>query len=308
MKNRRIIGMDIGGTKTAAGVVDSNGIVDRLIVQASPFSSGIDAVKRMVKDVLKELLSSHFEDVAGVGVAASGRIDPESGRVVGGVPLCDGYIGLGLRDFIEKTVSLPVHVENDANAAAFAEYKLGAGRGAHRLLCLTVGTGIGGGIVIDGKLLRGKGNAGEIGHIIIEHDGRPCPCGQRGCLETYVSRKVIQAEIADAIRRRKIKTALNPDSLTTEDLISLIREEEPESLAIFNKCMDYLATGITNCINTIDPDTIVLSGQLSLLGDVLVESLTSRIRFPVRITIGELVNHAGLIGAALAAYERIVGV
>ncbi len=216
-----------------------------------------------------------------------------------GVLLADDYIGFPIVETIQRELKLPVYIENDANAAAFAEYSLMKGDRPHRLVFITIGTGIGGGIIIDGKLFRGQGNAGEIGHICVERNGRPCRCGRRGCLETYVSRKQLQEEIEKILPDKNHSMP----SLDTETIIHLITANQPDVMKIFHEQMDYLAAGLENLFNIVDPDLVVLGGELSKLGNILVTSLQARLLRPIKIIISHSGNDAGIIGAALLAVE-----
>ncbi len=183
MEKQLAIGIDLGGTKLSAALVDEQGDTKDFIIQSSQFDKGLEAVFNGVIEVIHQLKQPIHGRVVAIGIAATGSIEPQSGTIIGMIPLCDGYIGFPLREKVQQRINLPVIVENDANAAAYAEYRVGAGQNAKRLVCMTIGTGIGGGIVIDGQLLRGSGYAGEIGHMVVVKNGRRCACGRRGCLE-----------------------------------------------------------------------------------------------------------------------------
>jgi glucokinase len=300
-----IIGIDLGGTKIAAALVEREGTCGKTLVLSAPFDKGVDAIAETIVTMINELRSDADQYVAGVGIAASGRVDTSTGDIIGGVPLCEGYIGFEMGQAIRSRVNLPVWLDNDANAAAFAEYKIGAGRNAKRLVCITIGTGIGGGIVIDGKLIRGNGNAGEIGHMVIDPEGPPCGCGRRGCLEQFVSRKRLAEELAEAIRAGKIRTDITPDDISTEEIIKLVKGGNSVAREIFDRQMHYLALAIDNLVNIIDPDVIVISGQISKLGGELLNTLREKMNFDVPLKTSTLGNTAGLIGAALLGYGEI---
>ena len=305
MRNKIAVGIDLGGTKTSGALVDGAGNTYNFIIESSKFNKGINTVYKTLSSTIKKLILGSSQEIIGIGIAASGRIDPHTGTIVGGVPLCEGYIGFPIREKLFNEFHIPVVVENDANAAAYAEYRLGAGQNSNCLLCITIGTGIGGGIIINGKILRGKGNGGEIGHIVIEKNGRLCNCGRKGCLETYVSRKCLEDEIFFAIERGTLKTKLNPQKITTKDIIKLIKDGNPIVMKIFNRQLEYLAVGIENLINTIDPDLILISGQLSKLGNILINLLKSKIRFPVELKVASLGSESGVVGAGLIVIQRI---
>jgi glucokinase len=303
MSEDYVIGVDLGGTKISAALVGRNGKTSDILLRSSSFNNGIDSVFNSLVKIINDVRESGKDhNIRGIGIAASGRIDNESGAVVGGVALCDGYIGFPLKEKITEKFNIPVCVLNDANAAAFAEYKIGAGKSSRRLLCITVGTGIGGGIVINGELFTGRGNAGEIGHLIIVKDGRICSCGQSGCLEKYVSRKIMAQEISIDLYPEK---ARNSPVISTEEIIEMIKDKNPVALKIFNRQMEYLATGIRNVVNTIDPDLILISGQLSNLGNILLTSLKKNLPRGLNLEIAGLGSHAGLSGAALYTFSTI---
>lgn len=304
MEKQLAIGIDLGGTKLSAALVDEQGNTRDFIIQSSQFDKGLESVLNGLNDVIHRLKNPPRGKVVAIGIAATGSIEPQSGTIIGMVPLCEGYIGFPLREKLQRRINLPVIVENDANAAAYAEYRIGAGQNAKRLVCITIGTGIGGGIVIDGQLLRGRGYAGEIGHMVVVKDGRRCACGRRGCLERYVSRKILEQEIIRALKSGKLKLRVKPRKLTTEEIIKLIKSKEPAVTEILERQLDYLATGIENLIYLIDPDKILISGQFAELGEILIKSLAARVSKPVQIGIAKLGNKAGLIGAGLIALEH----
>ncbi|MCX7766424.1 MAG: ROK family protein [Candidatus Sumerlaeia bacterium] len=304
MEKELAIGIDLGGTKLSAAIVDEQGNTRDFIIQSSQFDKGLEAVFRGVIDVIQRLKQPPRGKVVAIGIAATGSIDPRTGTIIGMIPLCEGYIGFPLRKKVEQAINLPVVVENDANAAAYAEYQIGAGKNASRLVCITIGTGIGGGIIIEGQLLRGTGNAGEIGHMVVVKDGRRCACGKRGCLETYVSRKILEKDINRALKRGKLSLRRKLHKLTTEEIIKLIKSREPIVLEIVERQLEYLAIGVENLINLIDPDRILISGQFAELGEMLIKGLVARVTKSVQIEIAKLGNKAGLIGAGLIALEQ----
>lgn len=301
-KNFNAIGIDLGGTKTAVGVVSADGIIIRKKVVTSPWDKGMAKVVSTICSIILELMDNSIETI---GIAAGGRVDYEKGIVSDGVPLADDYLGYPLADMISKAIHRPVILENDANAAAMAEYRIIDPPKPDRMVGITIGTGIGGGIIIEGKLFRGSGNAGEIGHICIQKAGRKCACGRSGCLETYVSRKLLQSEIAKLIQPGKVVLPETHDMLDTDAMIKLIQSGHPDVMKIFHQQLDYLACGIESIINTMDPDLIVLGGEIARLGDALCDGIKSRLLRPVNLKTSALGNDAGLIGAALLAFEKL---
>ena len=299
------IGVDLGGTKTAIGLVSSDGKIKSKRIITSNWEKGTAHLVSNIIFHIQRILELTDKSVRAVGVAASGRVDLNQGIVFDGVPLAEDYIRYPISAEIEKAVNLPVFIENDANAAAFAEYCLMKTNHPKRLVFLTIGTGIGGGIIIDGKLYRGSGNAGEIGHICVEKHGKRCPCGRSGCLEMYASRKVLQEEIQKLIDDRMCYLPEGYDSLNTDGIIELIRSKNPEVLQVFDRQLDYLACGIETVFHTIDPDLMVIGGEIARLGTILTDGLKSRLCGQINLRTSKLKNDAGLIGGALLALHSI---
>lgn len=300
LQNSAAIGVDLGGTKTSLGLVSYSGNVSSKKIITSRWNQGAAAVVSDIIFEAKKIIDASHRSVAAIGVAASGRVNQEQGMIFDGIPLATDYFNFPLMDQIATALSLPVVIENDANAAAYAEYFFMKDNPPQRLVVLTIGTGIGGGIVIEGKLLRGQGNAGEIGHICIVPDGRKCRCGRTGCLEAYVSRKLLEQEIAQYLPSFGLASL----SLTTDTMIELIKSNHPEVMTIFHRQMDYLACGLVTIFNIIDPDLLVLGGELARLGNILIENLHQRLLRPIHIKTSKLGNDAGMIGAALLAMEQ----
>lgn len=297
--------VDLGGTKLSAAVIDNNYIIHDKIVTSSFFDKGISAVfENLINTVSGLIGKSGAKNISGVGIAASGRIDSSRGKIIAGVPLCEGYIGFELGKKSESKLGKPVIVENDANAAAYAEWAVGGGKKARRLVCITIGTGIGGGIVIDGNLISGYGNAGEIGHINVVKNGLCCGCGGRGCLEKYFSRKILQDEIMSLIKSGKISINTKDKNISTGEIISLIKSGNFTAINAFKNGISYLAIAIETLVNVIDPDLILLSGEISKLGKILTDEIKRQIRFDVKIAPAKLKNDAGLTGAGILALKK----
>jgi N-acylglucosamine-6-phosphate 2-epimerase len=297
MKSRVAIGIDLGGTKTAIGMVNYSGEVKSKIIISSKWNEGTGSIVSQIISEIQKIMQSADCPIHAIGIAASGRVNRELGVIFDGVPLAKDYFNFPFKDQISQALDLPVITENDANAAAYAEYSTMKDHPPQRLVMLTIGTGIGGGIVIDGKLLRGQGNAGEIGHICIEQNGRKCRCGRTGCLEAYVSRKLLEQEILEYLPR----VGLSSLSLTTDTMIEFIKSNHPEVMKIFHRQMDYLACGLETIFNLIDPDVLVFGGEIARLENILIENLQQRLLRPICIQTSKLGNEAGMIGAALLA-------
>jgi glucokinase len=304
------IGVDVGGTKIAAGVVDDEGTILVENRAESP-AEDVAQIEKTIADLVGELRADH--EIAGVGVGAAGFIDQHRARVLFAPNLA--WKDLDLKDDLEKLLDLPVVVENDANAAAWGEFRFGAAIEDDDLLLVTIGTGVGGGIVLDGQLLRGSyGVAAEIGHIRVVRDGIECGCRNLGCLESYGSGTALVREAraaaaadpayaADVIARaggdpQAIKgtmvseAALDGDAFARDQLATL---------------GGWLGEGIATLTAVLDPAVVALGGGVAAAGDLVLEPvraayrahLTGRGHRPeAEFRVAELGNKAGLIGAA----------
>jgi len=307
------VGIDIGGTKIAGGVVAEDGtIVEQLRVSTPVDTAALaDAVAGMVG----ELASRH--DVHAVGVAAAGFIDA-SRSVIIHAPNID-WTNAPLRADLEGRIGRPVTLENDANAAGWGEYRFGAGRASTNMVMLTLGTGVGGAVVTDGALLvGGNGIGGELGHIRFIRGGRPCGCGQNGCLEQYASGRALQREIAEIADAGGIGDALaaarNADGIVPGAAMSrLVREGDAGALEAVNRVATALGEACGEFQAVLDPNLFVIGGGVAQLGERLLEpvrlayetSLPGYGDRPVaEFAIATLGNDAGLIGVADLAGRR----
>lgn len=310
------IGVDVGGTKVAAGVVDEAGNILARARRPTPSASPAD-VERTIADLVGELRADH--DVEAVGIGAAGFIDAERATVLFAPNLA--WRDEPLRDEVAKLVGLPVVVENDANAAAWGEYRFGAGQGEEHLVCVTVGTGIGGGIVLSGELYRGRfGIGAEFGHMQVVLDGRRCGCGQRGCWEQYCSGRALlheAREIADVQREYGARLLElgngEPEGIEAPEVTKAAREGDPAALACFEEVGMWLGQGLANLASILDPAVFVVGGGVADAGELLLgparrvfaAHLTGSTHRPhAEIRLAALGNEAGLVGAADLARHR----
>jgi glucokinase len=310
------IGVDIGGTKVAGGVVDEQGAVLDLTRRDTP-GTDVAATEAVIADVVRELAGRH--QVSAVGIGAAGWIANDRATVLFSPHLA--WRDEPLRDALAGVIGMPVMVENDANAAAWAEYRFGAARGARVVVMVTLGTGIGGGLVVSGVLYRGAHGVGcEYGHMSIVPDGRRCACGNRGCWEMYASGTALArdarelAAIAPVAARRLMQLADgDPDRLTGPLVTQAAREADPAAIDIYTTMGRWLGRGLANLAAVIDPTMFVIGGGVSEAGDLLLaparqafaESLTGRgFRPAAEIRSAELGPLAGLVGAADLARRR----
>jgi len=304
------IGVDVGGTKIAAGVVDEEGrVVDRRRV-ATPVATS-DALDEGIVALLASLRAVH--QVSGVGIAAAGFVDERRAtvRFAANLPWRDHP----LRDILAKHVDVPVIVENDANAAAWAEYRFGAGRGVADVVLIALGTGLGAGIVIDGRLVRGAwGIAAEPGHMRLVPDGRPCGCGLRGCWEQYASGSALLRQARLMIEEEPHATAAllrsaggDPAALTGQMISAAAHAGDPAAQELLAETGRRLGEGIATVAAMLDPAVVVIGGGVSEAGEVLLAparqtylALLSGAAFRPQLEIraAQLGNDAGIVGAA----------
>ncbi len=310
------LGVDLGGTNIAIGLVDEKFNIllkDKVPTDAHrPTSDIMDDIAELCKTIINRL-GITFNEIAHVGIAAPGSIDPVKGivRYCNNIPMVDYPIVAELKNRIPVN---KVYLENDANAAALAEAKAGAGKGYSDLVMITLGTGVGGGVVIGGKLYSGFNYCGaELGHTVIEFGGKPCTCGRRGCFEAYSSatglinmtkekmEKYHESVMWDIVNH-KIE---NVDGLTA---FKAARKNDKAGTEVVNTYIKYLACGLTNMINIFQPEVLCIGGGVCGEGDYLLKPLVKLIRKEEygaenqinfsQIKIAELGNSAGIIGAA----------
>jgi glucokinase len=310
------IGVDIGGTKVAAGVVDDEGKVIDTTRRLTP-GHDVRETEDVIAEVVAELSARH--EVSAVGIGAAGWIGADRATVLFSPHLA--WRNEPLRDALAEAIGVPVVVENDANAAAWAEYRFGAARDARVAVMVTLGTGIGGGLVVSGILYRGAFGVGcEYGHMSVVPDGRRCACGNRGCWEMYASGTALArdarelAAIAPVSAHRLMQLANgDPDQLTGPLVTQAAREGDPAAVDIYTAMGRWLGRGLANLAAVIDPTVFVIGGGVSEAGDLLLvparqafsESLTGRGFRPVAdVRLAELGPEAGLVGAADLARRR----
>lgn len=316
------IGVDIGGTKIAGGIVDVRGAIlarSRQETERDP-REVVATIVAVVRDLVSVAARDGLGDVEAVGLGAPGFVD-ETRQVVRFAPNID-WAEEPLAVAVSAACGLPTIVENDANAAAWGEFRFGAGRAAHDLVAVTVGTGIGGGIVLGDRLVRGAyGMAAEFGHLVRVPDGRLCGCGKRGCWEQYASGNALlrKARELAAERRNEAHTLLDlgdgtPEGVTGQHITVAAREGDPVALEAFSRIGRWLGTGLADVAALLDPAVFVIGGGVSEAGDLLLAptraafaaSLVAAGHRPhAEVVAAELGNDAGLVGAAdLARQDR----
>jgi glucokinase len=304
------IGVDVGGTKVAAGVVDERGRILEKLKIPTPAASP-EGTAKVIADAITELRGRH--DITAVGVGAAGFVDETSSTVLFAPNLA--WRDEPVKRQIQDLAGVPVTVENDANAAAWAEVRFGAARGQQHVVVITVGTGIGAGLVFGGRLYRGRwGSAGEPGHFRVVPDGRLCGCGNRGCWEQYASGNALTAEARDfasrspgaAVRLLQLAGG-SAEKITGHEVAQAAKEGDEAALRCFGMVGGWLGQGLADLAAILDPGCFVIGGGVSDAGELLIRparaafaaGLTGRSYRPhAEIKLAELGADAGLIGAA----------
>jgi glucokinase len=294
------LGLDVGGTKTAAGVVAAGGrVLSRLSCSTPELREGGDPLARLIALGRAAMESCECGEVSGVGVALPGPVDPEGARMLA-APTIPELLNLAVAPLLERAFGCPAAGENDGNACALAECRFGAGKGARDLVYVTVSTGIGGGIVLGGRVFRGAHrSSGEIGHQVVLDDPTPCDCGGRGCLETLASGRGI-------LRRAR---ALGLTVSSAAESADLARNGDARALALWKETGEILGLGLSNVVNLLDPEVILLGGGVGLgAADLLLDPARETLRArcmpslsrPVRVATAGLGEDLGIVsGAAL---------
>lgn len=307
------VGIDLGGTNIVAGVVDEE---YNIIAKASTKTNCPRPEKEIADDMAKMALQAvknanlDISDIEWIGIGTPGIANSTTGIIERANNL--GFENTPMVKYISESIDKPVFIENDANAAAYGEYVAGAAKGAKNAVCITLGTGVGGGIIVGGKIYAGSNFAGaEIGHTVIEVDGAQCSCGRKGCFEAYSSAtglirmsKEAMAQFPESIMN---KMAEEKGKVTARTSFDAMRAGDKPAKDVVDKYIKYLAAGITNTINIFQPDVLCIGGGVCNEGDPLLlpvkalvekEDFASNSAKRTEIVIAKLGNDAGIIGAA----------
>lgn len=308
------IGIDLGGTKILIGLVEKeSGKVVSHIKKKTKKEKGPENIVRKMVEGVEELLEESgksFTEISSIGIGSAGQIDRKNGIIIG-APNLDCY-NLNLKEILQNKFNIPVFVGNDVEVATIGEQKFGAGKGCADFVCVFVGTGIGSAIVKNGHIIYGAtGTAGELGHIIVDLNGRPCACGAHGCLEAYASRSAIETRIDGALKKGRkscISEYLEEGKAITSSMIrkSIEREDELVTQCV-SEASEYLSGGLASVINLINPELIILGGGLIEAVDYFYKQTIKKAKsksLPVpaekiRFSKTILGDYSGVIGAAL---------
>ena len=315
---KKVLAFDLGGTKFAFGVVAENGEVigsDKIetLAKQGP-EQAIQRVNLAAQSLLKKL-NIKPEELIGIGIASPGPLDISKG-CVDGSPNLPGWTGYSIEAGLSTFFNLPARIDNDANAAALGEYKFGAGKNKKNMVYITVSTGIGGGVIVDGRLMRGaNGNAAELGHLTLNINGPACPCGANGCFEMYASGTAIARRTREAIQTGTQSQILNLagsiEDITTYHILEALQKNDALAQKIWNETTEYLGRGLAVVINTFNPELIVVGGGVTAAGDLLfkpVREKALRYAFPRLAAVCSIVpaglgSNVGVVGAAACAFE-----
>ena len=314
-------GIDIGGTNIKFGLVDKKGKVLYKEQRPTMADKGAEPLMHLVTNISESLLYHAAEEdyeVRWLGVGTPGAVESKSGKVIGDSPNIEGWHGTVVGDILRERLNLPIHVDNDVNNVALAEHRFGAGIGYDSVVCVALGTGVGGGLIINGRLWRGGNHsAGEIGHIIIDEDGPPCRCGNHGCLEAFCSSSAIIERT-----REKLSGGLTPefenvlegdiDNLNIRKLFAVAKKGDEAALEVLNDTARYLAIGLAGVVNLLNPDIVIIGGGVADGGGGFVDAVSAEIRKrafgsaveKLRVAKATLGNNAGFIGAGLLGEVR----
>jgi glucokinase len=298
--NKYILGIDLGGTKIVALVADKEGKIIKKGKTPTFAEEGPRTVIGRIIDLTKEVLSSSklgLKELLGIGICSPGPLDTEKG-VVFFAPNLPGWKNVPLKDLLEKEFNIPVYVENDANAAVLGEKWLGAGKRKKHIVYLTVSTGIGGGIIVNGEILHGAtDSAAEVGHMTILPEGPQCNCGKKGCLEALAS--------GTAIARRA-------NSSSAEEVYKAALKGDKKALGVIEEAARYLGLGIANLVNVLNPEVVVIGGGVSKMGELLFSVVRETVakealEVPakaVKIVPAQLGDEVGALGAVRVVLNR----
>ena len=315
-----VLAIDMGGTKIRTAIISNKG---QIIVKEDCLTladEGLEAVTGRILSGIDRLLNLRNIDLSqlhSISIAAAGAIDFEKGLITSS-PNLPGWHDVPLRDIVRSKYRVDTFLINDASAAALGEHEFGAGRGVDNLILLTVGTGIGGGIIIDGKLYSGpSGSAGEIGHMTIDVNGQRCNCGNTGCLETLASGTAMAREAIKRIKQGE-RSSLTEivegeiESITAEKVSVAAQGGDSLASEVIFKAATYLGVGMVNLVNIFNPEMIIVGGGVAKLGDLLLDPARQVVRErafrlsaqAVRIVRTQLGDDSGLLGAVAFAFQQ----
>lgn len=312
MSDHLIIGVDLGGTNVRSAVVDAKGCISHHAkIRVAGRGSAEQVVDRVVECVHRTMDGCGRGNVRGIGVGTPGLIIAETGTVVF-APNVPGWVDLPLKTILEDRLGLPVVIENDANAAALGEHWIGAGAGFRHMICITLGTGVGGAIILDNRIWRGaNGAGGEVGHMTVVEDGVRCGCGAPGCLEAYASAPAIARQARQALKdgqtsRLTDLCGSDPEKIDAAMVAQAAREGDPVACEVMRRAGTLLGIAVSSLTNLLNPELFVICGGVVNAGGLLFEPVWTEVRKRaykwsqsiLKIVPAKLGDDAGIIGAA----------
>ncbi|MCQ2958297.1 MAG: ROK family protein [Candidatus Gastranaerophilales bacterium] len=313
------IGVDIGGTNVKIALVDDKGVIaysNSVPTRAEMgYEYTIQNIINTIKDSLKES-NNDISNIGGIGFGLPGQIDSEKG-IVRLLPNIPGWVEVPLAEIVQKEFKVPVKLDNDVRVATLGELNFGAGKGCKNLVCITVGTGVGSGIVANGQLVRGASmTAGEIGHVVVEKDnGEICGCGSRGCLEAYASGPSVVKMAKDYIaggKSTKFKEIAAGNEITPFMVYEAAKQGDAVAKQIFNIVGEYLGVALVSVVNLLNPEKIIVGGGVGQAGDLILNPVREAIQrrcIPtsaqaVEVVQAQLGESAGVVGASLLVNQK----
>ena len=317
-----VVGVDMGGTKILAAVINAKGEIVQQAKRATKPKKGPEEVIERITRCIREAIDGAElkpSQIRAIGIGSPGPLDPETGVIIFAPNL--GWSNVPLKAKLEANLSIPTFVDNDVNVGTLGEYAFGAGRGVKNLVGIFVGTGIGGGIILDGKLFHGVNKtAGEVGHMIVEVKGPRCGCGNFGCLEAVASRTAITRDLQKAILKKGKKSKLtelnggNLDLIRSKAIARAVKHGDKPTIKVVQRAAKYLGISVASIVHFLNPEMVVLGGGVvEAMGDSLLDPIrhaAAEYALPttmdgVQIVAATLGDNAGVIGASVLARERL---
>ncbi|MDR0330655.1 MAG: ROK family protein [Chitinispirillales bacterium] len=319
----RAIGIDLGGTAIKGAIIDGSGVVGAVTRVPTEAHGGGQRVLGNILSLIGELIEKSgapASSFVGVGIGTPGFVDGD-GTILGGAENLPGWKGTQVYSPVTERFGLPAAAANDVTAVALAELMFGAGRGVKNMACFALGTGVGGGIVANGRLYKGShGMAGELGHIVVETGGRECPCGQKGCVERYASATgIVQTAIEMAAEGGQTQLAQlargNPAAVTSKAVYERVAEGDELAVRVHENACDMLGRAVGIMINAFSPDRVVIGGGVAMAGGVIIEAVkryAALHSWPAifercEIVPAQMGEDAGVLGAGALAIEEFGG-
>lgn len=304
----RVLALDIGGTKLASGIVSESGELSGYVREPAGAAEGPDAMIERLVAIGRRSVSmagEAIDELCAVGVGCGGPLDARAGIILD-PPNLPGWRNVPLAAILRQALGLPVHIDNDANAAALGEHRFGAGRGVDNLVYFTISTGVGAGVIAEGRLLWGEsGNAAELGHVSVAYDGWRCHCGRRGCPEAFASGTAIARRTRQAVAAgERSSLAEDPDAITAEAVADAARAGDPLASRIWDETAQVLGAAVANALNAFNPRLVILGGGVARAGEQLLEPVR---RIGLSQTLGPQASEADVVLAALGERTGVLG-